>query len=1636
VKRIFNQKIGVKKMRKLTERKVVRRVALQAVSKFQKLNTASAASRSVGFKGEAYRPYRLRYRGITLLLVLALMTIFSMLVVTFMIVTSAAKNMAKKQAEALLDPRDRQLASLRNDSDRAIEQTLYGGFGSAIGALSILENLYGNMCTNGTIRIIDNTLAFGNSTDPSLSDCRRIYWNGSYSQYQRGHVLTLTEFATAIPNSLSPAQWAIERKYKNRSVLVKNFGVDGVGQYIDVEKFDDDDKLDFGILYSATGGTWRFIINSPAFSGTGEGVNSSAAPGTAILSAKADNPAEVEVPDLPRVFLPNLPTYGDSVKMNPDYPAPDHLTWFLAWYDIDGTTGRISNIIPSFHRPQIIRYLHSLGVDETTPNALRAATLRPLPTDHPNFTGSNPSATLGNLINFLTGEPNTELDVDNDNDGKKDSIWIDADLPQFEVRHRSTDKQTLAKPLMAVLIRDLDGLLNVNAHGNAAHVLNDFDTSPPSTLNSSDGAYNLGVRGLGMGPAEVRLDRVLGKGAGGLFDEIQRIRQISSSNSDHPASVDPNAYAGIYAGTARYGRLYPDFWGVSPITFEPMGYRFFDMPNKNHYQGNPYMTNVYSSDGNPFKINELEVFLRSQFDVDKDQFTHRLRDLFTSTGVDPVAYRYLITTHSSNIPAMSVFGGSGTTQNYDSLYARVREIAGSNADAIIRNLPPEIRRGEKIDLNRVTKMTTLAEKSEFAHQIYLLLMILSRENLTGYNEGGLNVNSVGETVATRLAQWSVNLVDFIDADATMTPMVFSRILTSTNYLSGNYIDYFKKFIANDDPTWESDQNSSWGIQTMQIVFGMENNDLFITKTLATHNRRTADSKNDDPAPCSDNSCSVIKGHVRMSSCTGTHDEDFDQIFKPEGSFYVELYRAGDPTRFRTTEEFYTPDNGLDLAKRVPNDNNNGDPVWRIAISHVYKETPTGTDVNKPSIISELNRNDKWNYKFQPYQRYADPDSATDSQQRVFLKYSSIKPERFIFFVDDVKTNQSQYADTDLSERSFVNKGTVVEDNGNKIHGNADTILRPNNFFLIAPRVLTSFKSKEVNETESTSKFGMPDEDSTGNYVDLKSFVGNSRVKTMVAAIDPKVLVDSGGSSDWNDQSKNILTLGFRTASDALDSNYRGIGVNVSEPLPTAANMTETDKYYPIPTYDPDNHKDSYVSTSTDFKVPNYGDTFVKGFGTIPSFRSIYLQRLADPNRQYHPVNNPYITVDWSLVDLHVFTSEKVRDADTSHRGGEFAAPGAISNKQFDEKLYFNIREWGTTGERSDLSSKRPNIRDRSFDNDTIENASEIKNDMTNNYEPPNLPTTGDRPEWGNLSHNYGTMRTATLPITEWDPSLYPNIDFTGIPEKGFVSFPWNDSPLASTFELLIVPAESPARFGYECYDSETTDPAFQKLAGSLGYGSNRFRNPDTMVGPYLNFFSSPNGAGNPSLDLVRLLEYVRVPSRFINTNQPLHAMREPGKINLNTMTAQSWEALGGDSASYGAITTRRSAGKPFRSPNAANVVPDNSQLQTPVETTLLDLLQPRGHVANTNDNLYTSMHHLIRLSEMTTTRSNVFAVWITTGYFRVDENGKLCEEIGTDDGTVERHRDFYIIDRSIPVGFIRGEKLNTQNVIIHKKSLE
>ncbi len=126
--------------------------------------------------------------------------------------------------------------------------------------------------------------------------------------------------------------------------------------------------------------------------------------------------------------------------------------------------------------------------------------------DHPNFTGSNPNFNpLWDGVTVGAGQ----WDVDNDGDGVPDSVWVDLGMPV-----RTTSDGRLYKPLFAILCTDLDGRLNVNAHGCPGQTVTTTIANALAALPGSH-AFAGGTpadlpRGLGYAPSEIDMSALFG----------------------------------------------------------------------------------------------------------------------------------------------------------------------------------------------------------------------------------------------------------------------------------------------------------------------------------------------------------------------------------------------------------------------------------------------------------------------------------------------------------------------------------------------------------------------------------------------------------------------------------------------------------------------------------------------------------------------------------------------------------------------------------------------------------------------------------------------------------------------------------------------------------------------------------------------------------------------------------------------------------------------------------------------------------------------------------------------------------------------------------------------------------------------
>ena len=282
----------------------------------------------------------------------------------------------------------------------------------------------------------------------------------------------------------------------------------------------------------------------------------------------------------------------------------------------------------------------------------------------------------------------------------------------------------------------------------------------------------------------------------------------------------------------------------------------------------------------------------------------------------------------------------------------------------------------------------------------------------------------------------------------------------------------------------------------------------------------------------------------------------------------------------------------------------------------------------------------------------------------------------------------------------------------------------------------------------------------------------------------------------------------------------------------------------------------------------------------------------------------------------------------------------------------------------------------------------------------------------------------------------------------------------------------------------------------------------------LNFFQSTprarrrigrrSSTGFWSISACRRRLWARKPGRipllatspYLPPFNRISAYREPGRINLNTIytpevfqglmagfpdmaNATFWQKFvqsrRGDSQpnvlAAPATTVPTEFARPFRSFGGWNMTVPAIQpsITREIECTLLRSDTPAGSnrplfqfdsalpgtIGSYNDpnrNPFFRYQGLQRLGNLVTTRSNVYAVWITVGYFEVTpwptgrvrrhadavhpDGYQLGRELGSDTGDIERHRAFYIFDRTMPVGFQRGQDLNVDKAILMSRFIE
>ncbi len=1625
----------------------------------------------------------------------------------------------------------------------------------------------------------------------------------------------------------------------------------------------------------------RLIVNGVPFAGTGVGLNRENYPRCDRSHPDLDDPALGYVGPLPAALLPN-PRHWLSPDdpaapggANEDYDAVDYQNMLLALQLSEPTDQPYGSVpIPSLHRPELINFwayrlvqemiARGLSPEEAWRAMLRPdiyasadqqrtilrvmarASLRPLPFLHPVFASGNPdwAAWLSQSANlqdrsqqqlenlwhqspFLYGP----WDVDNDGDGLCDSVWVDLGIPV-----RLLPDGRLYKPLFAIHCIDLDGRLNVNAHGSLAQTTQEYyrpphtkeapgagrlfpmaptqqDPNVTDSLAADAQAYYLyGGRGSGFGPAEINLLPLFDGNrlaylellAGKITPPVEgrygewHIRFQGQIPQPGQTSFEDLLSANKFV---HFPQDYLNF-SVPHIFGTPLDYRGYlvwaidivGQPLFTAWQGawgnwrldHPYQLNLSlkASRGgtftglvdSPFSPAELERVLRP-FDRDFANLPGRLTILL---GSEFIRKRHLVTTDSWDLPVPSLLrfpappnvnpeGFLKSNHPVEIVAARLRmnKCPEDQIPAQLRYmLGPELVAGLRLNLSRVfgngqdddgngvvddysnegagetityltpqgpvavpldldnngTQDASEDPRVALARALYVLAMALTDENVEpSYWEW---LGGPGTDRARFWAQWAVNVVDFFDRDSIMT-----------------------RFEYDPNPFDKDGWNPPENPPGQYVVWGCERPELLITETLAFHDRRTQDLAAFGYAY-------PREGQPKEED-QGDTIPDLDQLYRPQGSLFVEIYNpwvnhSGSSQMEPTPGEFYPAGGvGVDLKRTAPD----GNPVWRLAVT-------------KPTFASG-------GAALEETRELADPDDDWNNPQ--FL-------ERVVYFTNHAGPPE----ETKKAKITFFTSRPEA------------AVVPPGGYAVIGPG-------------------GPPDHFVTYIGFDQSGQQDRRNVRHIVCDPSSQVFAVVNNNDEIPGGIRGPIPVIIDKAINGPNSPARDQRLSVSEPtygyeqLESKNNVT-----YNASTGQYDQPIDEPLDAQAD---PDLWNRVLGRNTTETGFCIVHLQRLADPTRPWDPVLNPYRTVDSLPVDLTSFNGLS-NDEDFGAKGSELQG-----RPLEDGDIMFHTRQRGEANYRPDPTDSSVLTDFNIWKQEPVWKA--VKDDNERIGENHVFKRK--------LFHSLGYLNRMRkrdqefFPIfgEPWDPSdpsspVFGREVYRGQPRQPVPWLTWWNRPPASPLELLLVPvvrsSKLLARREVASDDPSRNSQAYyayyrivdRDISADEGNDSQRLNPYEPYKGtsrawwaipyPHLgNFFESSRQPSQilwgrnpspPAPELHRILEYVRVASPFVGTeiqgnplalsgdpvggpshryHPPYHFIseyREPGKININTVFAEKvWQGLWNSPALLRPEEERRQLGggvdiasgfdpyyddtrvqvttfwdswwqsrrgfpgqgylwtfdpifptvfaNPLRSPSGAWLVPLpvlTAAIPREVNSTLLrehpqqlfeDLkmlfagpppvptqfrfrrplfetkaLKPTEDASNpldpnsplvpwcdTDRNPFFRYRHLMRLANLVTRRSNVYAVWITVGFFEVAraEQGNipawlqaligqhpslldelypdgwiLGPELGSDRGEVRRHRMFFIFDRSIPVGFVRGQNYNVDKAILVRRYID
>jgi hypothetical protein len=1276
---------------------------------------------------------------------------------------------------------------------------------------------------------------------------------------------------------------------------------------------------------------------------------------------------------------------------------------------------------PSFHSDTL--YDDQVAGGES-PSFLRRRTFRPvfvrdtgtMPIAAPGVPGSTAREAFGffaddgsipatETLNSVNG-----LDVDSDGDGENDAVWIDIGLPL-----QTDEEGRRFRPLVAYRIIDMDGRLNVNAHGSYADEM--LGAAPR--------------RGSSYGVAEISLRDVVGTSDYGTLlnnrsgDESPAV----PGNSNNLLGIAQNLF-GYSDATVVAGNLFGTGSDIFARSVIERGVTTFGEEGLPAFVAAPALTgsaqiSAYAADlgigggvgDSLFQAFEIEPLLRSH-DVDNALLESRLRGLGSlATNIDS------ITTDSAEIamPPESVI-----ELLRDAIAAR-QTASGDGADfdtiVALGYLSNDVLMGGKFDLNQPTgngvdddgdniiddpeELGSVAQVSSQhnsptfdldnqgnsetgdalarqrkAMQLYTLTMLVVGDTPPPYVlAAGVPAMTTIE-YRTAVAQWAINVVDYSDTDSIRTVFEFDL-----NPFNNIYVD------GNPATTTHSTLGTAEAPDAA-IVFGLERPELVFNETSATHDRRNTDSSTDNGG-----GDDVAGG-----------DLDWDSGYIPETSAFIELYNPHAQTDTVNTDaatgfqvnpaELDVAQEGVDLSLMAPMSS----PVWRIGVKRVNNPLPA-----------------------EPFVR------------GIFFTDPSAAPAGVTFPGDNFYPSYTLPSGGGATVHKVTPGGYFVVGSSGNVPGEHRVTYGRLNGNIPSPATTRSIS------LDNSANPGL-----TSNEWDGTTITPQPKVNCGIAVIDmPRSL----SLSDPNDGYDPIVAA-----------------------EPTIMTTPEADATLLTPARD----------TPLDSGADALDVAAIWNNGVTDGFRYLYLQRLADPTQAFDMTTNPYITVDVTKVDLLAFNgmdNNPVNDVDTSDP--MFEPERSASQFVTDGSTQFR------TVERGEEAAMLPTTADGIAEARRTRLRTEEGITVTADEDPADTTKVFAGIDGHNLSYKFNhtlgelnASHTAASPVG-W--MVWNNRPFANAMELVHVPFSSTENLLdrfnycrAIDGATALTAASEPEEvFAYYMSDD--------KFGHLIGYGG---------MSPMADGVGETGGATTPlrraptfANRFDRIFDFVGVPSRFLgsktflpsnvaasptmsgltfNMYAPYNTLpnfREPGKVNANTVNESDvYDAVQGGFAAadidFDEFQLQR-----IRPDGALNDVPtgpvDFEGIFIPATSSqyVHDNALPNGAAGlfrrdptaladrvfdfdsgdpatNSESSSWFENEFRQRLESATTTRSSVFSIWITIGYFEVDEFGRVGQEIGSDEGQVRRNRAFYMVDRSVPVACEPGKNHNVDEAVLVRTIIE